>query len=849
MGLWRRFLSVGVWVQSAILGLVILISLPLSVQIWGEVSRKLEELRTSQNDNVIWNLTQLEVEFLKFERTLILGIQEGAPDAKQLQEVRRRFNIYFSRLETLNGGALYQRAFEEYGTMGILTGLRMEVAEILPYFDLPDDEFYTKLPEILAMQEGRERLVRRIIARGNQFTGVHGQAQRDDISRLLLRLSIASMVLFVALGLATILFFRQSMGHRARAIEHKQSSARFATVISTSPDALIVTDDAGNIVEFNRAAERLVGIERARALGKPFPRYLTDQDGQLADLPLANGSRIAGVQLTLQTASSALVPVELSQGVAEFETQRFYVYFLRDISDRLAADRALLASRDRALAGERAKSRFLAVMSHEMRTPLNGILGLVELLRSGDTPPEEQKRYLELLRNSGQILLDHVNDVLDIAQLEADGVRLNPQPFDMDQMLADIIGPMEVAAEARGNHIALDKSGPLGWFTGDGARLRQVLTNLIGNAVKFTDEGAVMVSAVSYAGRRGDTAMVEFQITDTGVGIAEQDVARIFDDFVRIDRGDSQQPEGTGLGLGIAKRIVEAMGGQIGVDSIEGDGSTFWVTLELPRATPVQAGLGAGAALTDQEEAENPLKILVVEDNATNRLVVRDLLERYGHSVSEEVNGKLGAERAAAEEFDVILMDLNMPVMGGLESCKRIRQAGASQNARIVALTAHVLERDDRIYAEAGMDGVLSKPLDRQDLLRVLRGERQIHTRQQHGQEVLDEGHLGQVMSSLGPDRSRDLMQGLGQEVDALMIRLKEVDMSSPCAASLMAEVHSMAGSAAMVGARKLRSSLNDLEGELERGGEIDLHRWRDHLIPIWQETQQALNALEARVH
>lgn len=855
----RLMRSLGIasgWVQAVSLAAVILVSLPWAVQIWGEVDRKLDELRSSATDNVIWNLTQLEVEFLKYRAATHAARDSTAEDAAALNELRRHFNNYYNRLETLNGGALYQEAFRQYRTLRILTKLRMEIAEVEPFIDSDDATLYARLPEIAKTTEGRQRDVRRIISKGNQYVGVAGQAARDEISRLLWRLSIVVLVLLVALGLASALFFRQSVMNRRRAGEHKRSSVRFSTVISTSPDALIVTDGQGVIVEFNRAAEELFRIEREHAIGKGFIRYLLDQDGQLATLPLTRKERVAGVELTLLTADGTKVPVEVSQGVAEWETQGFYVYFLRDISDRRAADRALMASRDRALSGERAKSRFLAVMSHEMRTPLNGILGLVELLRGNETTDEmERERYLNLLRSSGQILLDHVNDVLDIAQLEADGVRLNPAPFDLDQMMHDLVGPLEVAAKARGLGFHFETTPEtLGCYEGDAGRLRQVLTNLIGNAVKFTDAGQVAVSVSVSPADLGLSNRLEFQITDTGAGISEDDVARIFDDFVRLERDGKHLAEGTGLGLGIAKRIIEAMGGKIGVDSIEGEGSSFWITVTLPVCSavpkaPQDPAQSAGVEVADPVGA---LRVLVVEDNATNRLVVREMLERDGHTVAEAINGRIGVDMAAAERFDLILMDLNMPVMGGLEACRLIRQSGQNTQSRIVALTAHVLERDDSLYARVGLDGVLSKPLERGDLRRVLAGRSRVRTTEAKQDSLFDLPHLRQVLAALGADKAQKLREGFEKETEALLTRLEQADpkVLAP-STELSTEVHSIAGSCAMIGAQRMRERLNSFESELlqsQRSGAprvANLNHWRGELRQVWEETRNGLSDLQ----
>ena len=847
------------WMQGSVLAIVILVSLPWAVQIWGEVDRKLDELRSSATDNVIWNLTQLEVEFLKYETAIQVAMEGSPQDTKALKELRRRFNNYFNRLETLYDGILYQEAFQHYRTLDMLSKLRTEIRSVEPYFDADDATLYQHLPDILKTTENRQRDVRRIITKGNQFVGVEGQARRDEISRLLWQLSIVVLVLLGALGLAAGLFFRHSVVNRRRAGEHKRSSVRYSTVISTSPDALIVTDGQGIIVEFNRRAEELFRIERSHALGKGFIRYLLDRDGQLAALPLTRSERVAGVELTLQAADGSKIPVEVSQGVAELETQRFYVYFLRDISDRKAADRALMSSRDRALSGERAKSRFLAVMSHEMRTPLNGILGLVELLRGNETTEDERERYLSLLRSSGQVLLDHVNDVLDIAQLEADGVRLNPAPFDLDQLMHDLIGPLELAAQARG--VAFDYAPSrdiLGCHIGDAARLRQVLVNLIGNAVKFTDEGGVTVSVSVNPVKMGHSNRLEFQIADTGAGIAEQDVARIFDDFVRLDRDGQHFAEGTGLGLGITKRIIEAMGGRIGVDSLEGEGSSFWVVVTLPvcaREAMTDADFPAAETESAIGETVRPMKILVVEDNATNRLVAREMLERDGHLVTEAINGKVAVEIAATEVFDVILMDINMPVMGGVEACQLIRKSGKNTGSRIVALTAHVFSRDDEQYEQAGLDAVLSKPLERGDLRRILAGRSRGTKMDAKGDPLFDRPHLQQVLKALGPQKAQKLRKGFADEVEAL---LKRLELAEPMTLipdqALSTEVHSIAGSCAMVGAQRLRLRLNMFESELlqlQNSGishVANLDHWRKVLRQVWEETQAGLQALQEEV-
>lgn len=844
------------------LGLVIMFSVPQSIQIWAAVSMKLQELRVSEKDNVIWNLTQLEVEYLKLERALVTANAADNAESANLSEVRRRYDIYYSRLNTLDDGAFYRRAFQLYGTAQELRDLRSEIEALEPVIDQSDAVLFRALPEILAQQQANGRVVRRIINKGNQYTGEIGQETRDELSRLLLRLSTALIVSFVALALTVLLLFRNSRWYRARAIEHKNASARFAAVIATSPDALIVTDAAGAIVEFNHAAETLMGVARSKVLGDCLVDYLRRPGGGKPRLPLTAREGRSVVQLDVVGQTGGATPVDLSQGMAKVENQRFYVYFLRDISDRLAADQALLASRDRALAGEQAKSRFLAVMSHEMRTPLNGIMGLIEVMRSGDLSDSDRKRYLGLMRTSSQILLGHVNDVLDIAKLEAKGLRLNLHRFNLDEMLTDLMDAMAVTAQAHGNTLSLDApDAPFGACYGDAHRLRQVLTNLVSNAIKFTENGEITLSVTCHNAQceHPDRSVMalEFQISDTGIGIAEEDQDRIFGDFVRLEAAEQDHVEGTGLGLGIAKRIVQAMGGRIGVDSIEGEGSVFWVRLDLPVVDGMDdnAAADVDAAMRDARAAVSPLNILVVEDNATNRLVVRDLLERDGHCVSEEVNGKRGVERARGEHFDVIFMDINMPVMGGLEASRQIRETGACQHSRIVALTAHVMDRDDNVYQSAGMDAVLSKPLQWDDLRRVLKGETVHMVPAPLKSGMFDQQHLEKVLASLATDKADRLLAGVRAEGDALidlMVQLapgtQPVPLDQDMRRMLTTQAHALAGSASMVGATQLRRRLNRFESVLDGQGTVDLRDWRDELRVIWTEAKLVMEETENRL-
>lgn len=404
-----------------------------------------------------------------------------------------------------------------------------------------------------------------------------------------------------------------------------------------------------------------------------------------------------------------------------------YVSLRTDVSRRHRAESAARTERDRAarlaLEAQRAslaKSEFLATMSHEIRTPMNGVLGFTELLL--DTPlTDDQRLFVDTIRRSGESLLGIIDDILDFSKVEAGRMALEQRPFMLREVISDVVGLLTPRADRKGLELqAAVPSGDELALVGDAGRVRQVLLNLAGNAVKFTTEGRVTVSAVRLAGH------VRVTVTDTGIGIPSEQLDRLFVKFNQADSSTTRRFGGTGLGLAISKQLVELMGGAIGVESPPGQGATFWFSLPDSSAIPAPAAVttldirtmpGSGAA------PARPLRVLVAEDNPVNQLLARRMLESLGHTVDVAADGSQAVQCATTLEYDVILMDCHMPVMDGFGASRTIRRVeassatlGAARHVPILALTASVLETEREQCIEAGMDEVLAKPFTKEAL-------------------------------------------------------------------------------------------------------------------------------------
>ncbi len=823
-------------VQTAILAVFGVLSLSLLIPLWVIVTDRLNEMQSARRDNVIWTITQLEVEYLELEKA-ILVLELNGPE--MLPELHRRFNVFYSRVGTLRQSPLYRTAITEAGEAANLELLQVRLERLLPLMDGHDAELMSQLGVFRAQVAAMRTPIQRIVKNGNFVLVTRIEEARKETAVLVRRLGVASLVLFGSLFGAAVLYARLFAVYKRRAKENLQTSLRLSTVISTSPDAIIVADSAGGILDFNDAAERLFGVEHSHAIGQRIAELVRPDTDEADVLPEREKNffrrRMAG-----QRQDGSTVPLEVSQGSTAFERRRVYVYFLRDITERLQSEAALQASLDKARAGERAKAHFLAVMSHEMRTPLNGILGVVDLMRDSVTT-EKDRHYLALLEKSGQVLLEHVNEVLDITAIEAQGITLNVAPFHLDPLLEELISTFTPVAKARGNRLELSCSPEvLGYFQGDLMRLRQIIANLLSNAIKFTENGRIdlVVSACPVNGGQE----IEIQVADTGVGIPEENQAYVFDDFVRVGRGRASQVEGTGLGLGIVRRIVTAMGGQVGLDSIKGEGSLFWVRLVLPEA---QAQAVETVIETDQNKDLRPMEILMVEDNPTNRFVLREMLEQDGHFVTEAENGKIGAELAQDRHFDTILMDINMPVMGGVEATRLIRAGGASKDVRIIALTAHVLDQDTQFYREVGMNGVVSKPISRRNIRRVL-GGKTARTEDGRRSRTLDRVVLSQLCKTLPSDRMAHTISGVLTEGDDYIAALE--GRSALTQEEVLDMTHTFAGSCAIMGATRLRNTLARLEETLRRQQDVDLNPWIAPLQTLWRETRAELEDFTAEI-
>ncbi|WP_340677946.1 ATP-binding protein [Paraglaciecola sp.] len=377
----------------------------------------------------------------------------------------------------------------------------------------------------------------------------------------------------------------------------------------------------------------------------------------------------------------------------------------KEIAVRAKTERQLIALRDKAEQANRFKSDFLANMSHEIRTPMNAIIGFVDIVLEGDLD-EQYKKHLRTVRSSAKDLHNILNDILDIAKLEEGKLELEQAPFSVKDLIEHVVTTFDMKAQSKGIQIIQRVSNKLPpRFLGDALRLKQVLMNLMGNAIKFTATGSITIAVEQL-----NNEQLQFIVRDTGIGIAKDKLEHIFESFSQADSSTSRKYGGSGLGTTISKRLVELMGGKIWLESDEGVGSTFYFTVNL---APTEQALEYESFSIDPSllKTEQPLDVLVAEDGEQNAELLRIRLEALGHHFTRAVNGQDAINLCTSKEFDIILMDVQMPVMDGLQASEHIRLLPRGKDIPIIALTASVMHEDRKACFAAGMDGFIKKPI------------------------------------------------------------------------------------------------------------------------------------------
>lgn len=510
------------------------------------------------------------------------------------------------------------------------------------------------------------------------------------------------------------------------------SEEKFRQVFHSSADAIFVheaNDDGtpGKLVEVNQTAGDMFkySYEEFFAQTEVVPLFeVTNDDFATFGQRLLDAKQIT-FQGRVRQRDGSTLPVEVVCSYCFLNNKKMIVTIMRDIAERLSVEEALHQAKEAAESASRAKSEFLANMSHEIRTPLNGIVGMVNLMRLSNLNPEQQEN-IKIVKTCVNALLNVINDILDFSKMEAGKLEIQKKNCNLKSLVEHTVKAQLPVAANKGIELNYSFSANMPQFVmGDFHRIQQILNNLISNAIKFTDRGEIWVKVKKIS---GDDAQVtlQFAVEDTGIGIAEKHIESIFDSFSQVDGSFTRRFGGTGLGLAITKQLVELMGGAIWVESHKGLGSKFYFQLPFE---PGKKELEKTEINPAYLKVNKQVKILVTEDDKVNQLVISRMLTECGYLVELAENGFEALEKVKRNKYDIILMDIQMPGMDGVEATKRIRET--NKTVPILAITAYALQGDREKFLQQGMDGYVSKPLKIEKLIEEI--EKSIAQKAQKG--------------------------------------------------------------------------------------------------------------------
>lgn len=510
---------------------------------------------------------------------------------------------------------------------------------------------------------------------------------------------------------------------KKREQELVRSQSLLRNVVSASFDGIIVMDGDGTVMDYSPAAQDVFGWTGEEIAGKKMSDYIIPEkyramhDNGLKKFLETGDGPVLGKRIEIEGLhkDGHEIIVELAIRHTKGEHGPLFLGYVRDITERKAAEEALTIAKEKAEAANEAKAKFLAMMSHEIRTPMNGVLGILSLLRDTDLDPG-QAAYVQTARDSGRSLLELINDILDFSKLEAGRTELDHSPFRLKTVVRGIFDLFMPIAQEKGLGFNLHFPNAVARnVVGDPGRLRQILLNLVSNAVKFTELGSIDIS-VSIDRDDPVRPVFRFSVKDTGIGIPKDKHEALFGDFVTVDSSYTKKQGGTGLGLAICKRLAALMDGDVEIESLPAAGSTFHLVVPITLATEAD-GLPEAETKTTGLELPDGLSVLLAEDNATNQIVVSHALKRAGCDIDIANNGKEAVMAAQNRDYDCILMDISMPEMDGIEATQHIKDGSRNAATPIIALTAYSLRGDRERFIASGMSDFLSKPVEKEDLL------------------------------------------------------------------------------------------------------------------------------------